>query len=272
MKINCTLVSSWAFARLSTAMAKNTLRSVSGYLWSQEKNKWLINTESILTTAAVFQINVKLSHCQTVTKLTAFGSIKDTVPEESENNEINGGEHSPVNAPLWFDPMIHDCIPILPSQDLQETNRRVFESASAVRVEKEKKTVMELTFTWKTVRIAAGNVSKLVVGVSSSKLNLQGGNKQNVVKLQRHNSHIHSSTYRRMEQLIVLSIRLRHIIPAQYLPNTFELCEWLVCATLWLISGCLFFSNGWAVLMLTFCISFCLLGPNYMPPQCEACR
>lgn len=42
---------------------------------------------------------------------------------------------------------------------------------------------MELTPTWKTVRIAAGNVSKLVVGVSSSKLNLQGGNKQNVVKL-----------------------------------------------------------------------------------------
>lgn len=33
---------------------------------------------------------------------------------------------------------------------------------------------MTLTFTWKTVRIAAGNVSKLVVGVSSSKLNLQG--------------------------------------------------------------------------------------------------
>lgn len=33
-----TLVSSWAFARLSTAMAKKTLRSVSGYLWFQEKN------------------------------------------------------------------------------------------------------------------------------------------------------------------------------------------------------------------------------------------
>lgn len=45
---------------------------------------------------------------------------------------------------------------------------------------------MELTFTWKTVRIAAGKVSKLVVGVSSSKLNLWGNNKQNVIKLQRH--------------------------------------------------------------------------------------
>lgn len=41
---NCgTLVSSWAFARLSTAMAKNTLRSVSSYSLSQEKMKCSIN-------------------------------------------------------------------------------------------------------------------------------------------------------------------------------------------------------------------------------------
>ena len=47
---------------------------------------------------------------------------------------------------------------------------------------------MELTFTWNTVRMAAGNVSKLVVGVSSSKLNLQRKNEQslNVIKLQSH--------------------------------------------------------------------------------------
>lgn len=36
---------------------------------------------------------------------------------------------------------------------------------------------MEVTFTWNTVRMAAGNVSKFVVGVSSSKLNLQGEKK-----------------------------------------------------------------------------------------------
>lgn len=47
---------------------------------------------------------------------------------------------------------------------------------------------MELIFTWKTVRIAAGNVSKLVVGVSSSKLNLQRKNSLNVIKLQSNNT------------------------------------------------------------------------------------
>lgn len=61
------------------------------------------------------------------------------------------------------------------------------QAGSAVQLKKEKRSIMELTFTWKTVRIAAGNVSKLVVGVSSSKLNLWGDNKQNVIKLQRHN-------------------------------------------------------------------------------------
>lgn len=59
--------------------------------------------------------------------------------------------------------------------------------------------MIELTFTWKTVRIAAGNVSKLVVGVSSSKLNLQGEN---------------------------------NIIQAPYMPITFESSECLDCVTL----------------------------------------
>lgn len=54
-----TLVSSWAFARLSTAMAKNTLRRVSGYLCSQENTKGLINTESVFTGPANLQINNK---------------------------------------------------------------------------------------------------------------------------------------------------------------------------------------------------------------------
>lgn len=114
-----------------------------------------------------------------------------------------------------------------------------------------------LTFTWKTVRIAAGNVSKLVVGVSPSKLNLQGENKQslNVITLQSHRSHIHSSTYWRMEQY-VLSIRLLQIIPAQWTSITlyssvsglcdlmadlwlFILLKWMSCANADILYLCL---------------------------------
>lgn len=43
-----------------------------------------------------------LSQCRLIaTKLNRFGSIqKDTVSKESEDDEINGGEHSPMNTPL----------------------------------------------------------------------------------------------------------------------------------------------------------------------------
>lgn len=38
-------------------------------------------------------------------------------------------------------------------------------------------------FTWNTVRIAAGKVSKFVVGVSSSKLNLKESDLEQMIKL-----------------------------------------------------------------------------------------
>lgn len=94
-------------------MAKNTFKSVSGYLWSQEKNKWLMNTKSIFQIAAIVHINAKL--LRSATRLWVSQWLgQDTVSEESEDDEINGGEHSPVNATLWFDAVVHDSVPVLP--------------------------------------------------------------------------------------------------------------------------------------------------------------
>lgn len=115
-----TLVSSWAFARLSTAMAKNTLRRVSGYLCSQENTKGLINTESVFTGPANLQINNK--NFGRAIKLPGVnkGNLswymrQDTISKESKYNEINGREHSPMHTPLGFNPMVHDCVPVLSS-------------------------------------------------------------------------------------------------------------------------------------------------------------
>lgn len=44
---------------------------------------------------------------------------KDTVPEEGEDDEVDGGEHPRVDTALRLDPVVHHSIPVLPSQDLQ---------------------------------------------------------------------------------------------------------------------------------------------------------
>lgn len=117
-----TLVSSWAFARLSTAMAKNTLRRVSNCLWFKNKFRLTI-TKSIVTFKSLPENN---SYCTFLPCLWAttegWISVKqqDTVSKESENNEVNGREHSAMNTPLWFNPMVHDSVPVFPSEDLQK--------------------------------------------------------------------------------------------------------------------------------------------------------
>jgi hypothetical protein len=44
---------------------------------------------------------------------------EDTVSEECEHDEVDGGEHSAPHAPLGLNPMIHHCIPVLAGEDLQ---------------------------------------------------------------------------------------------------------------------------------------------------------
>lgn len=164
-------------------MAKNTLRSVSSYLRSQEKIKWLMNTESICTTAAVLQINDKFFH--SVIRLPDSHKV--------ESIWINWAGYSFQREweqwNKWRRTFPRERLPVIRSRgtwlrsspprlgSAGETQAGFWVQFRERQKKKKKESMMELTFTWKTVRMAAGNVSKLVVGVSSSKLNLQGGDK-----------------------------------------------------------------------------------------------
>lgn len=80
-----------------------------------------------------------------------------------------------MDTTLGFNAMVHDGVPVLPGQDLQRKHRCV---NLVQQYMKERR--LSLTCTWKTVRMAAGNVSKLVVGVSSLKLNLRDSDNQSL--------------------------------------------------------------------------------------------
>lgn len=47
------------------------------------------------------------------------GAKEDTVSEEREHNEVDGGEHSPAHTPRRLNPVVHHRIPVLARQDLE---------------------------------------------------------------------------------------------------------------------------------------------------------
>jgi hypothetical protein len=44
---------------------------------------------------------------------------KDTVPEEREDDEVDGEHHAALHTPLRLDPVVHDLVPVLARQDLE---------------------------------------------------------------------------------------------------------------------------------------------------------
>ncbi|TNN59701.1 hypothetical protein EYF80_030072 [Liparis tanakae] len=61
--------------------------------------------------------------CRASFLLAAFScssSLKeDTVPEEREDDEVDGGEHPSADAPLGLDPVVHHGVPVLAGQNLR---------------------------------------------------------------------------------------------------------------------------------------------------------
>lgn len=43
----------------------------------------------------------------------------DTVSEEREDDEVDGREHAAADASLGLDPVVHDGVPVLASQNLR---------------------------------------------------------------------------------------------------------------------------------------------------------
>lgn len=95
-------------------MARKTLSSVSGW-WGSGKHKHKHDKR-------------------------ATDQLRDTVSEQSEDNEVDGGEHAAVDAALRLDPVIHHCVPVLPGEDLQEKHRPVSESGPEEQAEWDVKT------------------------------------------------------------------------------------------------------------------------------------
>lgn len=158
-------------------MARKTLRSVSGYLWSQEKIKQMI--------ATAFQINSISFHYSIRKGVTLPDSHK------GKSISITWARYSFQREWEWWNKwrrtFPHEHLRVIRSHgtwlrsnppqlgSVGETRGGFWVQLSVVQADQgRKKSMMVLTFTWKTVRIAAGNVSKFVVGVSSSKLNLRG--------------------------------------------------------------------------------------------------
>ena len=48
---------------------------------------------------------------------------KDTVTEQCQDNEVNGGEHPRADAALRLYPVVHHCVPVFPRQDLHSIIR-----------------------------------------------------------------------------------------------------------------------------------------------------
>lgn len=46
---------------------------------------------------------------------------EDTVSKEREDDEVDGGEHAAANPSLRLDPVVHDGVPVLASQNLRKT-------------------------------------------------------------------------------------------------------------------------------------------------------
>lgn len=46
----------------------------------------------------------------------------DTVSEEREDDEVDGGEHAAADASLRLDAVVHDGVPVLAGQDLRKTD------------------------------------------------------------------------------------------------------------------------------------------------------
>lgn len=57
--------------------------------------------------------------------------MKDTVPEEGEDDEVDGEHHAALHAPLRLDPIIHNLIPVLASQDLKDRDKHTAKPLSA---------------------------------------------------------------------------------------------------------------------------------------------
>lgn len=106
---NGTLVSSWALAKLSTAMAKNTFRRVSADARVRESNA-----------AGTLGIGVSRSPpSRPHPGVSPRAPVVDTVPEECQHDEVDGEHHATLHAALRFDAIVHDLVPVLACQDLK---------------------------------------------------------------------------------------------------------------------------------------------------------
>lgn len=101
-------MSSCALARLSTAIARKTLRRVSDQVWL----KGIKHTQH-------WDHSGPSCHGVTTWCLN-FRRGKDTVSKQREDDEVDRGEHATAHSSLRFDPMIHHCIPVLSCQNLQQ--------------------------------------------------------------------------------------------------------------------------------------------------------
>lgn len=57
--------------------------------------------------------------------------MKDTVPKEGEDDEVDGEHHATLHAPLRLDAIIHDLIPVLARQDLKDRDKHTAKHLSA---------------------------------------------------------------------------------------------------------------------------------------------
>lgn len=58
-------------------------------------------------------------------------AIKDTVPKQRKNYEVDGGPHARLNPSLRSNPIIHHLIPVLSSQNLRKHTHSLKETIPA---------------------------------------------------------------------------------------------------------------------------------------------
>lgn len=57
---------------------------------------------------------------------------KDTVSKKSEDDKVDRGEHSTMDTPLGFNPMIHHCIPVFSRQYLWVADNHISTLGSSI--------------------------------------------------------------------------------------------------------------------------------------------
>lgn len=216
-------------------MAKNTLRRVSGYMWSQETIKWLMNIES----KCFFLSNYQFFHSAVwLPDSHKSGSIWINWPGYSFQREWEWWNKWRRTFPRERPPVIQSHGTWLRSSpplsgSAVETQAGCWVQFSGTIKEREEKhygvdLYLEDGENCRRERVKVG-CWRFVFKIKP--VRRQQTECDQASKTQQ--SHIYSSTYWRMEQCFAPAIRLLHVIIAQYRHITFELSVCLVCETLW---------------------------------------